>query len=103
HAWNRDEAPVLARTRLSNANPTGTVFVALPGAIPKELHFNPAILVGPNLFSGLTDDDGGLGALDHRLAGPPRRPECPPIGNSLEGVVILARTRLAGTITGILP
>ncbi|MNH04211.1 hypothetical protein D3C79_634990 [compost metagenome] len=62
-------APVLAGPGLGHADPARAVLVGLVMAVPVEVHLDPAILVGPDLFTGRTDHDGGLRSLDLRAQG----------------------------------
>src|SRR5580765_8170192 len=60
---------------MRDADPAGAVFVLFSFAVPVELHFHAAVLVGVNLFAGGPDDDGGLAALDEGLRRDALRPE----------------------------
>ena len=53
-------AIVAARPGLAHTNPAARLFVKLPVAVPVELHFDAAVLVGPDLFTSGPGDDCGL-------------------------------------------
>src|SRR5690348_6423385 len=95
-ARNIDGAPIFTGPRLRHANPAGTVFVVLADAIPKELHFDAAVLVGIDFLAVRADDNGGLWALDKGLGGNALRSKRHVDGNTLElvGVDVL-RTGVA--------
>src|SRR5665213_722615 len=59
--------PLAARPGLRDPHPARAIFVTLTFAIPVKLDLHPTVLVGPDLLARLTDDDGGLGAIDRRL------------------------------------
>ena len=54
-------APALAGPRVGDAYPAGAVLVGFTVAVPVELDLDLPVLVGPDLFAGFADDDGGLG------------------------------------------
>src|SRR5690242_14949037 len=62
NAWDVDETPLLAGGRGGDAQPARRLVVALSVAIPEELNFYPAILVGVDLVPRRASDDGGLRA-----------------------------------------
>ena len=49
---------------VADADPAGAVGVILALAVPVELDFHAAVLVGEDLVARVTDDDRGLGTLD---------------------------------------
>ena len=61
-ARNVDEAPLLARPWLRDANPATAILVLIVVAIPIEMHLNPTVFVGVNLLSSRTDDHRRLRA-----------------------------------------
>lgn len=68
-ARDLDHTPVLAGPGRGNADPAGTAEVVFPFAVPVELDFDAAVLVGPDFLARWADDDGGLGAVDRRFLG----------------------------------
>ena len=60
----KDHAPPFACPVLGNPNPAGAVLIPFSFAVPVKLHFDPAILVGKDLFTCRTHNDGGLRPLD---------------------------------------
>src|SRR4029450_13521731 len=62
-------APVLAGPVLRDADPAGAVLVLFSLAVPEELDFHPAVLVGVDFFALGADDHGSLRAVDARAGG----------------------------------
>src|SRR5262249_52637750 len=75
HVRNVHSSPVAAAPVLRNPDPAGTVQVLLTMPIPVELDLDPSVLVRVNGFPRRTDDDGRLGAFDHRLLCDERGPK----------------------------
>ena len=50
-AWKKDAAPLLSGPAIVDTYPAGTILVRFPLLVPMELHFDPAILIRPNLFA----------------------------------------------------
>ncbi|MCY1480109.1 hypothetical protein D9M68_135630 [compost metagenome] len=63
-ARDLDRAPVLAGPGLGDANPAGAVLVGLVMPVPVEVHLDPAVLVGPDLFAAGPDHQRSLRTLD---------------------------------------
>ena len=57
-------APTLAGPVLGDSHPARAVLVALALAIPMKLDFHATVLIDPELFVFLADDDRGLDAMD---------------------------------------
>lgn len=57
---------------VGDAHPAGAVLVGVAVAVPVEPDLDPPILVGPDLFPWLTDDDGDLGVPDSGFRRDPR-------------------------------
>ena len=67
-------APVAARPRVRNADPTGAVLVGLPVPIPMELHLHTAVFVGPDFLACLANHHSRLRTVGQRLRRHARRP-----------------------------
>src|ERR1039457_908928 len=67
-ARRENSAPTFSGPELRHADPAGTVFVHVAGAIPEKLDLHPSILVYPDFFAGLTHHHGRLRALDKRAS-----------------------------------
>ncbi len=76
-ARDGDHAPVLARPGLRHPHPAGAVLVLLAVAVPVELDFHPAVLVGVDFVARRADDHGGLRTLDEGLWRNPGGPILP--------------------------
>ncbi|MNT24712.1 hypothetical protein D3C72_1602030 [compost metagenome] len=71
---DRHMPPLRARPILRHAYPARAVFVVAAQAVPRKLHFDPAMGVAEYFFVGRTDDGGRLWAIDARLAAGRRLP-----------------------------
>ncbi len=60
---NEDGTETLARPALGDSDPTAALFISVAFTVPVELDTDTAVLVGPDLFAGFTDDECGLGAV----------------------------------------
>ena len=67
-ARNVDRAPLLAGPGRADAHPAGAVGVVLALAVPVELHFHAAVLVGEDLFAARADHDRRLRVPDDARA-----------------------------------
>src|SRR5581483_3581808 len=67
-----------------------------------ELDFDSAELVGPDLFAGRSDDDGGLRARNDRFGRFARRPERDIVRNAGEGIAVRLIRVLVGLL-GVVP
>jgi len=65
--WEKHEPKTFAGPGLGNPDVAAAVFVRLPLAIPVELDFDAAMLVGVDLLVVWADDHGGLEAEDAGL------------------------------------
>ncbi len=64
-----------------------------------ELDFDPAILIGMDLFARGSDHNRGLGSLNHRLGSSALRSEGLPAVNRLEcAAAVVSMRRIAGGI-----
>ncbi len=67
HARDMDGAPLRAGPQLRDPHPAGTLLIVPARAIPVELHFYAAHLIGVDLIAGLADHHGGLRAVHDGL------------------------------------
>ena len=96
--WDLDEPPVFARPGARDTHPTGAGFVLLPVAVPMELHLHAPVAVHPDLFAGLTHDDGGLGSRGNGLHRGPGRAEGDVMRDRVERVLVIERLRVTAGI-----
>src|SRR5277367_2246914 len=94
-ARNGDGAPLLTGPGGADTNPAGRIAIVLSHAVPVELNFLPAVLVGENLLAGGTDYDRCLAAVykgPRRLA---RRTVSEAEGDAGEVVAVVRFDRVA--------
>src|SRR6185312_2153177 len=86
-ARNPHRAPAAMRPELADADPARAVLILLAEAVPVELHFDAAVLVGMDLLAGGADHQGGLRPLHHRLRRHAGRTELLAAGDAGEAAV----------------
>src|SRR5438270_745327 len=80
--------PVLADQWMRNADPTGTVLVALTFAVPMKLNLYAPVLIRIDLLPGRSHHHGGLTALHKRTRRHPWRAEWGRKRHAIEAVLI---------------
>ena len=73
---------------LRDPYPAGAVFVLLAVTVPREVQFDPPVLVSVNLLTRRADHVGDLGAVDQRFVFLRRPPSIAGFGNGLELVAV---------------
>ena len=71
--------------------PVVVSLVGLAFAVPMELQLHASVFIGPDFFTGLADDDCGLGAVNKWFDGGPSRPKRVAAGNAARGRFLAAR------------
>src|SRR5262249_20601781 len=93
-----DHPPVLAGPALRDSDPARAVLVAMPFAVPVELHLHAPEVVNEDLLTGRPDHFGGLHAVDDRLPRAARRTQLHRGVDALEFVLVRHCARTAGSV-----
>jgi hypothetical protein len=86
-AWHELHAETLAAPGQHHPDPARTGLVVFTVTVPGELQLDPAVFVGPDLFAGFADDDGGLGVHSRFWCGS-LRPERCGFGDRFEAILV---------------